>query len=263
MKELQLAKELAREAGELLLRYSKKTQLQVRKKGVRDLVTEADEKAQALIVKKIRKAFPEDSILAEEGELSKTEIAERLWIIDPLDGTTNFRFGYPVYCVSIAFQRKGKLEAGVIYDPSRDEMFWAARGKGARLNGKKIQIRKKDSLAESLLVTGFPYELEARRISNFIYFEHFVRRSLAVRRDGSAALNLAYVAAGRFSGFWELGLQAWDIAAGILLVEEAGGKIEGLPNSPYVVGLPKDLVAGSASLNEQMLKEINEASTNR
>jgi myo-inositol-1(or 4)-monophosphatase len=256
MKELILAKQIAKEAGSILRRYYEKD-FEVRKKAARDLVTEVDERVQRLAIKKIQKEFKGDLILAEEGEFSKTSAVEgsRRWIIDPLDGTTNFRFGYPMFCVSIAFEINGVVQAGVVYEPIRQEMFWAKKGSGSFRNRKRIRVRPAHPLSEAFLVTGFPYDLEKLGISNFKNFEHLMSRSLGVRRDGSAALNLAYVACGRFSGLWEFGLKPWDVAAGILLVREAGGHILPLLDQQST-DTPHAFVAGEKKLCQSLLKEI-------
>ncbi len=224
MKELKIAQSAALAAGKIIKSYYGK-KFTIRHKGEINLVTEVDEKAQKTILKIIQKAFPKDAILAEEGDKSKTEAAPRRWIVDPLDGTTNFAHGYPMFCVSIGFERDGKMECGVIYDPLRPEMFHAVRGKGAFLNKKRISVSKPTELRKALLVTGFPYDLDNPKYNNVPIFLHMLKKAQAIRRDGSAALNLAYVAAGRFDGFWELGLSPWDIAAGMLLIEEAGGTL--------------------------------------
>jgi len=255
MRELALAKELAEVAGDILLKYYGK-EFDVQHKGPRDLVTEVDLKVQERLCRQIRKEFPSDVIWAEEADLSEAEEAPRRWIIDPLDGTTNFRFGYPMFCVSIAFESANKLRCGVIFDPLRKEMFHAEYKKGAFLNRKRIRIRETKKLSDALLVTGFPYDLEDPSINNLPYFSHFVRRALAVRRDGSAALNMAYVACGRFSGLWEYGVQAWDIAAGVLLVREAGGKVIPLCTT-LPTEYPAHLVAANAKLAKIIEQEIH------
>jgi len=224
MKELKVALEAADAASKIILRYFGKT-FQIRHKGEINLVTEVDEKAQKAIVRVIQKYFPKDSVLAEEGDLSKTRTASRLWIVDPLDGTTNFAHGYPRFCVSIGFECEGQMQCGVVHDPVMKEVFRAEKGKGAFLNKRRLQVSKIKSLRQSLLVTGFPYDLNDPKTDNIPYFLHLLKKVQAIRRDGSAALNLAYVAAGRFDGLWELGLNPWDVAAGILLIEEAGGRL--------------------------------------
>lgn len=254
MKELDVAIKAAWKAGALIMTYYGKN-FKVRHKGQINLVTEVDEKAQACIYKIINKEFPKDSVLGEEGNLSTTKPAKRRWIVDPLDGTTNFAHAYPKFGVSIAFERDGKLECGVIYDPVMKECFYARRNKGSFLNGKKIFVSKETKLDQSLLVTGFPYDLKNPKTNNLPLFEHFLFKAQAIRRDGSAALNLAYIACGRFDGFWELDLKAWDVAAGILLVKEAEGQIRNITNRKHQ-GLYSDLIAGNASLCRKMKMEI-------
>lgn len=254
MKEFAVAKRAAQAAGKLIRKYYGK-KFAVRHKGEINLVTEIDEKAQKIIVQMIRKAFPHDAILAEELDLSKTASAPRRWIIDPLDGTTNFAHGYPRFCVSIAFEEQGQIRCGVIFDPIMNEEFSAVHGKGAKLNSKPLRVSKCQDLKQALLVTGFPYDLNDPEKNNVPYFLHFLKRAQALRRDGSAALNLAYVAAGRFDGFWELGLSPWDIAAGILLIREAGGEAFSFQGRKTNVS-DSALVAGSKAMVEKLLKEI-------
>lgn len=254
MKELKLAKKAAKKAGKILQAYRGKD-FQVRHKGEIDLVTEVDLLSQNKICELIRKHFPEDAILAEEAELASTENARRRWIIDPIDGTTNFAHGYPIYCISIAFEEDQEVKCGVIYDPTRDELFWARKGHGAFLGKKEIRVSKTKTLSESLLVTGFPYHLEDERTNNLNLFSKMMFRCQAVRRDGSAALNLAYVAAGYFDGFWELGLKAWDSAAGVLMIREAGGDIKCLraaENSDY----PESFCAGNQEILPSLFDEL-------
>lgn len=254
MKEYKLAKKAAKAAGKLLMKYYGK-KIQIKKKSEIDLVTEVDEKAQNLITEMIRKKFPEDAILAEEGELAKTQQAKRRWIIDPLDGTTNYAHHYPRFCVSIAFEKNSQLMAGAIYDPVMKEMFSAKRGSKPKLNGKAIALSQPKNLKESLLVTGFPYDLNDPRLDNLKLFKHLLFKAQAIRRDGSAALNLAYVAAGRFDGFWELGLNAWDSAAGLLLLEMAGGRIEPIQSDMHG-GIPRSFIAGSPHIVDEISAEI-------
>ncbi len=258
MKELKVAITAARAAAKIINKfYGKK--FKVKRKGEIDLVTEVDERAQKEICRVIWKAFPKDAILAEEFELSKTAGAARRWIVDPIDGTTNFAHGYPKFCVSIAFEKNGELECGVILDPVMKEVFTAARGKGAFLNGKRLKISKAQTLKESLLVTGFPYDLDDPRKNNIPFFLHMIRKAQAIRRDGSAALNLAYVAAGRFDGFWELGLNAWDVAAGILLVKEAGGEVRHITGRANRISDP-ELIAGNTLIAQQLTTECSKVS---
>jgi myo-inositol-1(or 4)-monophosphatase len=250
----------AAEAGAKVIRSFSGKKFKVRHKGEINLVTEVDEAAQASIVRVIQKAFPEDALLAEEKDLSVHAGAPRRWIIDPIDGTTNFAHGYPVYCVSVALEEKGKLKAGVIWDPTRQEVFTAEKGQGAFLNGKAIRVSTQKKLKASLLVTGFPYDLYDPAKDNLRLFNHLIFKAQAIRRDGSAALNLAYIACGRFDGFWELGLSPWDVAAGVLLIREAGGKVLDFEGKPYPISSPR-LIAGNMSICKSLVDQIGVATS--
>ncbi|HUI82763.1 MAG TPA: inositol monophosphatase family protein [Candidatus Binatia bacterium] len=222
---------IARRAGALLMGYFAR-RVTIEYKGEVDLVTEADRESEKLIVQQLRAHWPEYGIVAEEGTRSETE-AEYRWYVDPLDGTTNFAHGYPVFCVSIALTRHdGQLEAGVLYDPTRDEMFAAGRGCGASLNGRPMHVSSTKDLAESLLGTGFPSH-KRHKNPNIHFYHQLTLRSHGVRRAGSAALDLANVACGRYDGFWEFNLNPWDTAAGVLLVQEAGGMVTRFDGSPF------------------------------
>ena len=218
-----LAVQAARKAGQVLQGRLGRTR-RVDYKGAVNLVTEMDFRSERIIVSEIRKHFPEHGFLAEEKAQERTGSPYR-WVIDPLDGTTNYAHGLPVYCVSIALEYGGEIILGVVYDPSREELFVAQKGKGARLNGRRMTVSKTSRLSKSLLTTGFPYDLRESPVDNFDHFRNFALRTHAVRRCGSAALDLCYVAAGRMDGFWEMKLGAWDLAAGSLMVQEAGGKV--------------------------------------
>lgn len=252
-RELKIALEAARAAGAIQKKYFEK-KIRVSKKGEINLVTEVDEKSQTEIVKRIRKAFPKDAILAEEGDLSRTASSPRRWIVDPLDGTTNFAHGLPIFCISIGFEYEGRIAVGVVYDPLRNEMFSAIRNKGAFRNKTRLQVKPQSNLRDALLVTGFAYDFEKPGLDNRPYFSHMITKAQAVRRLGAAALDLAYVAAGRFDGFWELGLSPWDVAAGWLLVEEAGGVVTSMSGHPYSVTTP-DLIAANQEIHRAVLKE--------
>ncbi len=221
---LQVAIEAAREAGKLLKQSVGKIKTIEQKGGHdRNLVTEVDKKSEEIIVQIIKKRYPNHEILAEErGSQGKSKTK---WIIDPLDGTTNFTHSLPVFCVSIGVEHEGEMVCGVIYDPNFDEMFSAEKGKGAFLNGKRIHVSQTPTLNKSLLVTGFPYNIVENPNNAVERFVNFLMKAQAVRRMGSAAIDLAYVACGRYDGFWEVALNPWDMAAGVLLVEEAGGKV--------------------------------------
>lgn len=230
---LNAAIEIAQEAGKIL-REEFDCPVQIAYKGDVDLVTQADKRSEQAIVARLTKYFPEHSIAAEEGSGHEGG-SEFRWHIDPLDGTTNFAHGYPCFSVSIALEQRGALLASVVYNPFYEELFVAARGGGATLNGKRIFVSKVETLATSLLCTGFPVH-KRQATPNIHYYWDFTLRSHGVRRDGSAALDLASVAAGRFDGFWEFGLKTWDTAAGVLLIEEAGGKVSDFKGQPYQLG---------------------------
>lgn len=227
----QLAVSIARKAG-LLLRDRFTEEHEITYKGEIDIVTEADRMSEMMLVSEITSAFPDHDILAEESSGTKKG-SEYRWLIDPLDGTTNYAHGFPCFCVSIALERKGEIIMGVIYDPMADELYEATKKGGAFLNGKKINVSDKTDLSRSLLVTGFPYDIRTNPDNNINYFNEMALKAQAVRRTGSAAIDLAYVAAGRFDGFWELQLNPWDTAAGWLLVTEAGGTVTDFDGSSY------------------------------
>jgi len=245
---LEAAIEIAQQAG-AILRDEFSRPPEIAYKGEVDLVTQADKRSEKAIVAAITNYFPEHSILAEEG-FGHESISEFGWHVDPLDGTTNFAHGYPCFCVSIALAQRGTLLAGVIYNPIYNELFAAAKGEGATLNGKKISVSKNATLSTSLLCTGFPVH-NRKGTPNLQYYGDFTMQSHGVRRDGSAALDLAYVAAGRFDGFWEFGLKKWDTAAGVLLVEEAGGKVSDFLGAPYELGGPL-ILATNSLIHEEM-----------
>jgi myo-inositol-1(or 4)-monophosphatase len=259
---LETAIDIAQEAGKIL-REEMERPPTIAYKGDFDLVTQADRRSEQLIVTRLRENFPEHAVAAEEGTGTDTGSDYR-WHVDPLDGTTNFAHGYPCFCVSMALAFKGELLVGVIYNPIYQELFAAVRGEGATFNGKKIHCSKIDALKNSLLCTGFPNH---KRLANpnIHYYWDFTLRSHGVRRDGSAALDLAYVAMGRFDSFWEFGLNPWDTAAGIVLVEEAGGKITDLQGQPYVLGGPS-ILASNGLIHAEMVKvaaEVAERDTTR
>lgn len=250
---LNFAQNTAREAGLILLEKFGRV-LKIRDKGVKNIVTEADLAAEEYIVGQIKTHFPKHRILAEEAGEVVVEAGESSfrWVIDPLDGTTNFSHGYPCFCVSIGLEKEGQLQVGAIYDPTRDEMFSAERGGGATLNGRRIQASTVENLDRALVVTGFPYDIKTRE--RFVdLFSRFVLSAQAVRRDGSAALDLAYVACGRFEGFWEEGLSPWDTAAGALIVEEAGGRVSQYDGAKFDIYRPQ-ILATNGIVHEQMLK---------
>jgi myo-inositol-1(or 4)-monophosphatase len=251
---LQLAVELARRAGGLLLDgYGRATQ--VRHKGAVDLVTEYDLKSEQLLVEGIRSAYPADAILSEEGGGQEGEGVR--WLVDPLDGTTNFAHGLPIFSISIACVQADELLLGVIYDPTRDELYHTVAGEGAFLNEALLRVSPADKLGESLLVTGFPYDIRTNPDNNLSYFNALAVRARAVRRLGSAALDLAYVAAGRFDGFWELRLNPWDWAAGVLLVREAGGRVTTFGADEKILDGDASLVATNGKIHAELLAVLN------
>ncbi len=230
---LEVAVETAQEAGKILLEEFDRP-ARITYKGEVDLVTQADRRSEEAVVARLKKYFPDHAILAEEGS-GHERPSKYCWYVDPLDGTTNFAHGYPCFAVSIALAEKDEPIVGVVYNPVSQELFAAARGTAAMLNGRKIHVSAIDKLATSLLATGFPSHKRAKN-PNIHYYWDFTLKSHGVRRDGSAALDLAGVAAGRFDGFWEFGLKPWDTAAGVLLVEEAGGRVSDFEGKPYKLG---------------------------
>ena len=253
---LDAAVEVAREAGAILCEEFARTP-EISYKGDVDIVTQADKRSEQQIVRRLTELFPEHSIAAEEGTGREQE-SEFRWHVDPLDGTTNFAHGYPCFCVSIALAQGDSLLAAVVFNPFYDELFAAAKGQGATLNGKPIHVSKARTLATSLLCTGFP--VQNRQLSpNLQFYGEFTMRSHGVRRDGSAALDLAYVAAGRFDGFWEFGLRKWDTAAGVLLIEEAGGKVSDFAGEAYRLGGPV-ILATNGLIHEEMRNAAAEIS---
>jgi myo-inositol-1(or 4)-monophosphatase len=241
---------LAHEAGALLMRKFDQF-IEIHYKGDINLVTEADKMSEALIINAIRQNFPDHGILSEESPAILGNSRMR-WIIDPLDGTTNYAHGYPVFCVSIALEKDGDIILGIIYDPTRRDTFTAVRGGGAYLNGARLAVSQTPELTYSLLATGFPYDIRESRQNNLNYFSVMAKEVQAIRRAGAAALDIAYVAAGRFDGFWELKLQPWDMAAGCLMVEEAGGKITDITGAPWNILSPNILVS-NCRIHEQMI----------
>lgn len=245
--------ELAREAGAVLLGCFGKVAIEY--KGEVDLVTEADRSSEKLIVERIRKQWPDHDLIGEEGSRRETGSDFR-WYVDPLDGTTNFAHGYPVFCVSMALEHKGERIAGVIYDPCRDEMFAAEKGSGARLSGRPIHVSKITRLAESLVGTGFPSH-KRHQNPNIHFYHQITLRSHGVRRAGSAALDLCCVAAGRYDVFWEFRLNPWDTAAGVLLVEEAGGRVSNFSGGPFNID-SREVLASNGLVHQELLHEFED-----
>ena len=252
---LEAAKSAAREAGGLL-RENLDKRSEIMFKGTVDLVTHFDAESQEMIFRRLSAAFPGHGFLAEEG-LSLPGKSHFRWIIDPIDGTTNFAHTFPIFCVSIALEEKGVIVVGVVYDPMRDELFEAVKGRGASLNGARIRVSNIPELGKALLATGFPYDVRTSSFNNVREFNAFIVRAQAVRRCGSAALDLCYVACGRFDGFWELKLKPWDVAAGALIVEEAGGRVSDFGGRTFDPFSERAL-ASNGRIHEEMRKVLEE-----
>jgi myo-inositol-1(or 4)-monophosphatase len=251
---------LARQAGEILKagyaqRPTMQGNLQIRYKGAIDPVTEFDHRSEEFLVGEIRRRFPQHSLVAEEsGEHAGDACC--VWYIDPLDGTVNYAHGVPIFAVTIAYAEGGRVNLGVVYDPLRDECFSAERGKGAFLNGLPIRATSASDLDRSLLVTGFSYDLRTTSRNNLDHYARFALISQGVRRLGSAALDLCYIASGRLDGYWELSLQPWDLAAGTLIAAEAGATVTAVDGDPDVMHPPYSVLAANAPLHAQMLAEF-------
>lgn len=247
---------LARQAGEILRRDFGQ-HLRVDHKGLIDLVSEADHQSEELLLSYILKNFPGDRIVTEEsGELAGS--SGSTWYVDPLDGTVNYVHGLPIYSVSIAYAAAGRLILGVVYDPMRDELFSAQAGAGAWLNDEPVRPAQAVDLDHALLVTGFPYDIRTNPVNNLDHYAHFALHSQGVRRLGSAALDLCYVACGRFDGFWELRLNPWDVAAGGLIARQAGAKVTNLRGSDDFISPPQSILAANSAIHALMLKELNQ-----
>jgi myo-inositol-1(or 4)-monophosphatase len=250
---VRVAVEAAREAGsELRLRFGRP--MAVASKGRRELVTEMDRVSEATIVRRIRSRFPDDPIMAEEGS-PELHASERMWIVDPLDGTNNYAHGYPFFAIAVALEVRGELVAAVVYDPLRDEMFAAGRGLGATLDGAPIHVSDTGLLSESLVATGFPYDRGEGAEDNIGNLGRVILSVRGIRRGGSAALDLAYTACGRLDGFWELGLRTWDVSAGGLLVIEAGGRVTNIRGDTWD-HRRGDIVASNARIHDEMRRLV-------
>ena len=245
---------LAREAG-AILRAGYASEHQVNYKGVIDLVTEVDHQSEAYLLGEVRRDFPDHHIFSEESGVIEGN-DENIWYIDPLDGTVNYAHQVPIFSVSIAYASHGRLTLGAVYDPLRDELFSAERGRGATLNGAQIQVSSVMELRRSLLVTGFPYDIWDTPQDNFGNFVRFAKLTQGVRRLGSAALDLAYVAAGRFDGFWEISLKPWDVAAGGLISEEAGARVTNIMGVENYLAAPLSILAATPGIHGLMLEEL-------
>lgn len=251
----EVAKQAAMKSGEYALsRLATKKDID-HKSGINDLVTDVDKKCEKIVIDIIKETFPEHSILAEEsGEEHNAE--GYTWVIDPIDGTTNYAHGFPVFCTSVGVMAEGRSVVGVVYDPTRDELFHCIKGEGAFLNGDPISVSGAKSVSESLIATGFAYNIE-RKIANLGHFRKMLECAQAVRRPGAAAIDLCYVASGRMDGFWELGLNPWDTAAGYLLVIEAGGVVTTLDGKDFDVTKPA-VLATNGNIHREMQEMLNE-----
>jgi myo-inositol-1(or 4)-monophosphatase len=251
---LNIATRAARSAGRILLRYFERTdQIAVTSKNRNDFVSEVDRGAEAAIIQELRSRYPDHAILAEEsGEHQGSDFQ---WVIDPLDGTTNYLHGFPQFSVSIALKYRNRLEQAVVYDPLREEMFTASRGQGSQLNDRRLRVAGRTSLEGALLGTGFPYRDHGQLDAYLGMLKAMIRDTAGIRRPGSAALDIAYVAAGRTDGFWELGLAQWDLAAGALLVSEAGGKVSDIGGGDRYLETG-NIIAGNLKIQQAMLGRI-------
>jgi myo-inositol-1(or 4)-monophosphatase len=234
-----------------------RTGFQIVHKDTVNLVTDADHRAESAIVDLLHKRFPAHQILAEEHGVHQASSSPYRWIIDPLDGTTNFAHGFPAYCVSVGLEYQGQPILGVVFDPTRRDLFVAERGCGAFLNGERLRTSTTATLDQALLVTGFAYDIRETPRNNLDHFVRFSLRAQGIRRTGTAALDMCYVAAGRFDGFWEVKLQPWDMAAGAVLVTEAGGRLSNFKGEPLSI-YGKELVATNGLIHEQVLKSLND-----
>lgn len=260
---LATAVEIVLRAGEIQL-ARRESGFRIEKKGEIDLVTEVDLECERMCRAVIAERFPDHDVLAEELGTgpSAPRGARHRWVFDPLDGTTNYAHGLPIFCASLGLEIDGRVEVGAVYDPTRKELFTAERGHGAYLNGRAVAVSSAAALGDALLVTGFPYDVHTRSRDLVALFAGFLGRARAVRRLGSAALDLCYVAAGRFEGFWEQVLKPWDVAAGALIVEEAGGRITGMDGSTFDPAAGH-LVASNGRVHDQMLAVIQEVRSAR
>ena len=260
MNRLDIAIELAKEAGRIQMEEFGKVH-KIEYKGKVNIVTDVDKRCESLIVDRIQKDFAGDDIFSEEGGGERRD-SEWRWIIDPLDGTVNFTHGYPLFATSIAVEHKGEVVAAVVFEPNRGELFVAEKGSGATLNGRRINISKTDKLVKSLLDTGFAYNVqEGEKNNNLVHFANFLLKTRGIRRDGAAASDLCYVACGRFDGFWELYLKPWDIAAGQLVVSEAGGRVSSFDGSPLdIYGI--EILASNGLIHKEMMEILKEGKPN-
>lgn len=254
MKEfLQSAEEACRIAGKLQLEGLKRAK-RIEFKGSINLVTDVDKACELAIVELLQGRFPDHDILAEEGS-GRRKDSEYKWVIDPLDGTTNYAHGYRLWAVSIALEYKGEIVLAAVHEPNHGEMFLAEKGAGATLNGERIRVSETAELDHAMLTTGFAYNVREAKNNNLDNFENFLMRARAIRRDGVAAIDLCYVADGRFDGFWELNLFPWDVAAGFLMIQEAGGRVSDFRGNPFDI-YSKEILASNGRLHEAMVEVL-------
>lgn len=244
-----VAVDAALKSGKFMMEHLNELRQIEHKDGINNLVTDVDRGSEKIIIDTIKQTFPDHSILAEESG-RQDHPGDYTWVIDPLDGTTNYAHRFPFFCVSIGVMRKDEIVAGVVYEPTRDELFSAVQGKGAFLNGQAISVSNRKTVIESLISTGFPYSQDGKK-KNLEYFKKMLGKSQAVRRPGAAALDLCYVACGRVDGFWEFGLQPWDTAAGKLIVEEAGGTVSTISMGTYDV-FKKEILATNTHIHNEI-----------
>lgn len=262
MEDLEIYKNVMFEAAEeaaKILREGYNTDFEIKhKKEYSDLVTAIDKKSEAKIIEVIHKHFPSHNVLGEEGGNLNME-SDHIWIVDPIDGTVNFAHSVPIFCVSIALEIKKEVKLGIVYNPMFNEKFWAEKGKGAFLNGKKIKVSEIDSLKDSILVTGFPYGAKDNSDHCIDHFVNFIKLGLPIRRLGSAALDVCYLAAGRFDGFWEVSLNAWDVAAAYLILLESGGKATNFKGGEYSIYDKQILATNGRQLHKEMIDVLEKA----
>ncbi|MBI4410933.1 MAG: inositol monophosphatase [Deltaproteobacteria bacterium] len=250
---LKLACEVAKESGRIQRSNLGKIR-HIEYKGEINLVTEVDRACEKRVIERIQRIYPDHDILAEEGGGKRTS-SEYKWIIDPLDGTTNYAHGYPLFCTSIALEHKGEIVLGVVYEPNHDELFAAEKGKGSFLNGKRIHVSPEEKIGRGMLATGFAYDIKKNNRSTLDHFKNMLLSAQAVRRDGVAAVDLCYVACGRYDGFWEINLFPWDVGAGYLIVKEAGGEVTDFAGKEFSV-YAKEILATNGLIHDQMTKVL-------
>ncbi|HME41653.1 MAG TPA: inositol monophosphatase family protein [Syntrophorhabdales bacterium] len=254
---LEFAIQLAFESGRIQKRYFQKT-LSIMHKGEINLVTNVDFECESRILELLGNEYPDDEVISEE-KANTYESGKNRWIVDPLDGTTNYAHGYPFFCTSIAYEVDGEIIVGVVYNPITEELFFARKGEGSFLNGERLGVSAIKEIKQALLVTGFPYDVITNPNNNLNHWAAFIMRAQALRRDGSAGLNLSYVAAGRFDGFWEMRLSPWDMAAGVLIVREAGGTVTSLSGETFSL-FSGGILASNGLIHKRMLDVIREGS---